>query len=326
VGFPFALAAVTTVNITSATTESSTRRTRATVPVPELALPPGGLWPVDKLFIAYATVTGFLLAFAVRRDPSVLLVLLGHIAVIGLILVLGRYSSGIALFVRHWYILVYVPLCYKEIPYLVVKLGLRDADPILAHWDRLIGATNLVSWLGTIQNRVLTEFLQVIYSLFIPGVAGLGVLCWYRTSRTDFRRAGFLIAATFLLSYLGYLVLPARGPHFIGHFSPALQGLWSFHFLQSAVDSLEGVQYDCFPSGHVAVVLVGSYLARKISSAVFWVFSTFAGLVAVSTIYLRYHYVIDVLAGIVLAILLLLVFNSVYKMLDPVEANQRGAH
>jgi membrane-associated phospholipid phosphatase len=313
-------AAVTTVNIKSATPEPSARSTSTTASGPE-PLTVRALWPVDKLFISYATITGVLLAFAARRDPSVLLVFLCHIAVIGLIFVLGRYSSGIVLFVRHWYILIFVPLCYKEIPYLVVKLGLRSADPVLAHWDRLIGGTDLVFWLGSMQNRVLTEFLQIIYSLFIPGVVALSVLCWFRQSRVEFRRAGFLIAAMFLISYLGYLVLPARGPHFIDYSFPALQGLWTFHYLQGTVDSLEGVQYDCFPSGHVAVVLVGCYVARRISPAIFWVFCTFTALIAVSTVYLHYHYVIDVLAGIVLAMLLLLVFDSVYKMLDPVGKN-----
>ncbi len=313
-------AAVTTVNIKSATPEPSTRSTSTTAPDPE-PTPVRALWPVDKLFIFYTMVTGLLLAFIVRRDPSVLLVIFGHIAAIGMIFVLGRYASGIMLFIRHWYILVFVPVCYKEIPYLVVKLSLRSADPILARWDRTIGGTTLVFWLGSVQNRALTEFLQIIYSLFIPGVVALSILYWYRQSRAEFRRAGFLISAMFLISYLGYLVLPARGPHFIDYSLPALQGLWTFHFLQGAIDSLEGVQYDCFPSGHVAVVMVGCYVARRISPAIFWVFCTFTGLIALSTIYLHYHYVIDVLAGIVLAMLLLLVFNSVYKMLDPVEKN-----
>jgi membrane-associated phospholipid phosphatase len=308
------------VNIKSANPETSARQTSATAPASEPP-PVRALWPVDKLFIAYATITGVLLAFAARRDPSVLLVLLVHLAVISLIFILGRYASGVLLFVRYWYILAFVPLCYKEIPYLVVKLGLRSADPILAHWDRLIGGTDLVFWLGSIQNRALTEFLQIIYSLFIPAVVALSVLYWFRQSREEFRRAGFLISAMFLISYLGYLVLPARGPHFIDYSLPALQGLWMFHFLQGAIDSLEGVQYDCFPSGHVAVVLVGCYIARRISPVIFWIFCTFTGLIAISTIYLHYHYVIDVLAGIVLAMLLLLVFNSVYKMLDPVEKN-----
>jgi membrane-associated phospholipid phosphatase len=91
--------------------------------------------------------------------------------------------------------------------------------------------------------------------------------------------------------------------------------LWAFRFFQGSLDSLEGVQYDCFPSGHVAVMIICSYAARKLSSPVFVSFCIFAALIAFSTIYLRYHYMIDVLAGALLAILLVLLGPRIYRML-----------
>jgi membrane-associated phospholipid phosphatase len=97
---------------------------------------------------------------------------------------------------------------------------------------------------------------------------------------------------------------------------PPLQGLWTFYFFQSVLDTLEGAQYDCFPSGHVAVVLVGCYLARKISAPVFYVFSTFAALITFSTVYLRYHYVIDVIAGMLLAIVVIAAGPQLYRGLE----------
>jgi membrane-associated phospholipid phosphatase len=47
----------------------------------------------------------------------------------------------------------------------------------------------------------------------------------------------------------------------------------------------------------------------------FWVFSIFAALIAFSTIYLRYHYMIDVLAGALLAILLIAFLPRIYRLL-----------
>src|SRR5258708_9615528 len=126
------------------------------------------------------------------------------------------------------------------------------------------------------------------------------------------------MARTFLISYLGSLFMPARGPRFMDSASlhPPLQGLWMFQIFQSALDGLEGAQYDCFPSGHVAVVLVGCYVARRISSPVFYVFSAFTVLITFSTVYLRYHYVIDVIAGMVLAIAVMAAAPSIYRRLD----------
>jgi membrane-associated phospholipid phosphatase len=154
--------------------------------------------------------------------------------------------------------------------------------------------------------------------MFLPGTLALGIILWVRKSREEFRYGTFVIAETFLISYLGYLLMPARGPRFMQYawLHPPLQGLWMFHFLQGTLDKLEGLQYDCFPSGHVAVVLVGCYVARRISDPVFYTFSAFAALITFSTIYLRYHYVIDVIAGMVLAIVVIAISPALYRKLE----------
>jgi membrane-associated phospholipid phosphatase len=275
------------------------------------------LWPIDKLFIAYATITIGLLATVAWHDSFALLLIFGHVAAIGLLLLFSRNSSPIVQFIRHWSLLVYVPFCYKQVPYLVSALKLHAADTTLAHWDLAMWKVDPVFWLSSMPNRFLTEFLQLIYTMFIPGTLLLGVILWVRRPRQEFRYGTFLISATFLISYLGYVLMPARGPRFMDYASlhPPLQGLWTFQYFQNALDALEGAQYDCFPSGHVAVVLVGCYVARKISSPVFYVFSAFAALITFSTVYLRYHYVIDVIAGMVLAIVMMAASPLIYRKL-----------
>ena len=276
------------------------------------------LWPIDKLFIANSIILICLLGAAVRNDKGSLFYIAAHVAAILTLLALVRASSPLWLFLHHWFVLVYLPLCYKEVPFIVSALRLHSADFKLAGWDMAMWKADPVFWLSQFQNRGLVELLQVAYTLFIPCTIALGILLWVCKSRAEFRYGTFLIAATFLISYLGYLVLPARGPRFMPYAAqhPALYGLWTFNFLQSLLDSLEGTQFDCFPSGHVAVVIVGCYLARQISPAVFRVFSVFAALIAFSTIYLRYHYVIDVIAGTVLAIALIAIAPWVYQKLE----------
>jgi membrane-associated phospholipid phosphatase len=275
------------------------------------------LWPTDKFVIAYSSLMICLLAVASRHDARTLLFAAGHVAIVLFVFGLARSASGIAIFLRHWYLLVYLPLCYKEVPYLVSALGLRVADSTLARWDTMMWKTDPVFGLSASPNPPLVEFLQIVYTLFLPGVLALAIVLWLRRSRQEFRYGALLLAATFLISYLGYLALPARGPRLMPYAAayPPLHGLWSFAHLQRVLDSLEGTQYDCFPSGHVAVVLVGCYVARKISPLVFYVFSAFAALIAFSTVYLRYHYVIDVITGAVLAIVIVAAAPSIYRKL-----------
>jgi membrane-associated phospholipid phosphatase len=280
--------------------------------------PSSRLWPIDKLFIAYAAITAGLWAFAAWHDSFALLLLLGHIAAIGALILIARSSSPVAEFIHHWYLLLYVPFCYKQVPYLVSALHLRAADNTLAHWDLAMWKVDPVFWLSSMQNRFAVEFLQAVYTMFLPGSVALGIVLWFRRPREEFRLGTFTIALTFLISYLGYLLLPARGPRFMEYASQyaPLHGLWAFHSLQNILDKLEGLQYDCFPSGHVAVVLVGCWLARWISPRVFYTFAVFAACITFSTVYLRYHYVIDVIAGMALAIVVLAVAPLVYQKLE----------
>ncbi len=203
-------------------------------------------------------------------------------------------------------------------PYIVSRLGLSSQDLTLARWDLALWKTDPVFLPDVLQNPLLTEVLQLVYFLFIPSVIGLGILYWYQRSSPEFRYCTFLVVMTFLITYLGYVVVPARGPRFMDYVShhPALQGLWFFHFFQGTLDNLEGLQYDCFPSGHVAVTIICAYAARKLSSTAFWIYCVFAALIAFSTIYLRYHYMIDVLAGALLAVLLIVFSPALYRTLD----------
>jgi membrane-associated phospholipid phosphatase len=275
------------------------------------------LWPIDKLFIAYAVLMVCLLAIAVRHDSFAFVLILGHVAAISLLLALYKYPSELTRFLSDWYLLVYLPFCYKQVPYLVSMLNLSPVDSKLAHWDLVMWHVDPIFWLSSMRTPLVVEFLQVIYSMFLPGMLALGVILWLTRSRQEFRYGTFVIAATFLVSYLGYLLMPARGPRFMAYAShyPPLQGLWTFHFLQNALNTLEGMQYDCFPSGHVAVLVVGCYVARKISAPVFYIFSAFAALITVSTVYLRYHYAIDVIAGMLLAIVIIASAPRLYRIL-----------
>jgi membrane-associated phospholipid phosphatase len=283
---------------------------------------PGMLWPIDKLFIAYAAIMVCLLGFAARQDSSALLLIFGHMVMVGFLFVLARSSSPVGQFLRQWSPLVYLPFCYKQVPYLVSALHLHAADLTLAHWDMAIWKVDPVFALSSAPSRALAEFLEIVYAMFIPGTLILGVILWVRRASHEFRHGTFLIAATFLLSYLGYLLMPARGPRFMDYASsyPPLQGLWTFNFFRNLLDTLEGTQYDCFPSGHVAVVLVGAYLARRISAPAFYAFAVFAACITFATVYLRYHYVIDVIAGMALAVAVVAGGPWVYRKLDSSSA------
>jgi membrane-associated phospholipid phosphatase len=61
----------------------------------------------------------------------------------------------------------------------------------------------------------------------------------------------------------------------------------------------EIVQRDAFPSGHTELSLLVVYLSHHYKLKTRWIITALATLLIFSTVYLRYHYVVDVIAGFV---------------------------
>jgi membrane-associated phospholipid phosphatase len=99
------------------------------------------------------------------------------------------------------------------------------------------------------------------------------------------------------------MLVPALGPRFLlaGQYRTGLPGLLIAGPIRALLDALEGIRRDVFPSGHTSAILVTAfYAARFTPELVAWILPI-AGLMVLSTVYLRYHYVVDVLGGALLA-------------------------
>src|SRR5262249_15437610 len=146
----------------------------------------------------------------------------------------------------------------------------------------------------------LTEVLQIIYATyyFLPIV--LGAVLWRKQWAERYKFWVFVVALGFYVSYLGYLVVPATGPRFLPAIKEAqtfpLTGVWIFQSLREPLARAEGITRDCFPSGHTEMTLLVFYYARRFHRRTFWLLLPVGSALIFSTVYLRYHYVIDVAA------------------------------
>jgi membrane-associated phospholipid phosphatase len=219
---------------------------------------------------------------------------------------------------RHWYPLPYVAYCYKEMALLIPAVRRTDADRWLADVDLRFWGTNPTVWLERIASPALTEGLQLAYTLFVPAVLLVAFFLWRKRLSGEFQYYAFLIALGFLVSYIGYLAVPARGPRFLlNHLQHMpLRGLWLFQAMQASLDKLESAHYDCFPSGHTELTLLACWGSRMVSKRVLRIYFAYTPFLIFATVYLRYHYTVDVLAGAVSAAVLILVAPVVYRKLS----------
>ena len=99
-------------------------------------------------------------------------------------------------------------------------------------------------------------------------------------------------------------------------FRSPLQGLWLTRYLQDGLDRLESYHYDCFPSGHTELTILAWWGSRLASKRWFAIYFAYTPFLIFATVYLRYHYTVDLLAGATAALVLILTTPRVYRKLS----------
>ena len=244
---------------------------------------------------------------------------------------LSKYKAGSLFTIVHrYYHLPIIYLVFIQVFSYISVLNPKDYDVLLVQWDKALFGVNPTEWLLQLSNPVLTEFMQIAYVLFFfhafSQSVELNIRGMYKQADTVTRTIVF----GFLLSYLLYFFLPAIGPRFSIHeydaINTELPGLLLTEPLRLIIDSGDGVKdmalnaasqvhRNCMPSGHTMMTLMNMILAFRFRSKLRWIFLFMGSSLIFATMYLRYHYVVDVLAGIVCALIALWIEPRLFSLL-----------
>ncbi len=215
---------------------------------------------------------------------------------------------------RDWYLVPAILFIYTQTSSITHSLHGKDYDDILIAIDRWLFGIDPTVWIYQFAHPVITEILQIAYSSYYLFFIALFFEFYRRSDRTEFHSGAMMIVYGFYLSYIGYLLFPAVGPRFMLHdffsYDAELPGLLLTPLLRDIINAgggiiagvpnpIEYVHRDAFPSGHTQLTLTAMYLAFTKRSMHRWWLLIVGSLLIIATIYLRYHYLIDVIAGIV---------------------------
>lgn len=188
----------------------------------------------------------------------------------------------------------------------------RDWDALLSSLDhRLFGIDQAHLFDGWI-SRAGVELMSFFYLLHLASIyIALGVHA-LRTRDAHRERFLFGLVMTYGVSYLLYLLVPAHGPvaHHAAEYAAPLQGYRIHRVMQQVVDAGGGA-IGAFPSLHVGGTLflfLFDLRHDRFRAATYW--PVVIG-VALSTSYLRFHYVVDWIGGAAVAGLAILVTPGV---------------
>jgi len=191
-------------------------------------------------------------------------------------------------------------ICFFSMGTAVPLLGTPRVDALLLQWDRdLLGETPAVTWEAWLrpwlENVAMAGYLFFFYYL----MAGPGHYCIRDVPA--FRKCIVGLFTIYGIALLSYTVLPAGGPHLFMTFQTPLQGPVLLNSTLGLVNRGSNA-VDVFPSVHVAASLYLLLFDWQHWRRRFWWVLAPCAVLWLSTLYLRFHYFVDLIAGVAVAL------------------------
>jgi hypothetical protein len=198
-------------------------------------------------------------------------------------------------------LLLYAPLMgasFSLLPSAFALLELPSADAQVVGWEHALLGDHMFPAIHAWEHPLLTDVMMVSYLFFFYYlVTGPAYYCIHDLRR--FRQCFVGLFTIYGLGFIGYSAFPTAGPYLFLDFAEPLASGWITDHAKPVVDAASnGV--DAFPSIHVAVSLYLLSFDAWHHRRRFWRMLGPCIALCASTIYLRYHYGVDVLAGMVL--------------------------
>jgi membrane-associated phospholipid phosphatase len=259
---------------------------------------------VLAVYFAYITVMAAILP--VRAGVSLRTVIVNGVLLCAYSLLLRFRKSLVVDHLRNWIPLGLMLLAYKEVGWLAPAAHNHQLEGSWIYWDRLLlrewRLRNLIEGTGPLLPSVLEICYLLVYAL--PAFS-MSMLYVYRRSR----QAECLLVIYLLglfLSYVQFPYWPSEPPRIVfpGEDAPSIETMVRQfnHWILGGY----GIHTSVFPSAHVSGAVAAAFALRQALKDRPWVYGAvfvYAALVALATVYGRYHYAVDAVAGVVVGAL-----------------------
>jgi len=198
-----------------------------------------------------------------------------------------------------------VVLSYLTLRHVLPALQLPLQDATLLAIDRRVLGESPAVWMERLSTHAVVEWFSFFYYsyIWILGVAMVPFLLFDRGARMRELFIGAMVVAC--AGHVGYTLVPAVGPCEAMRFAAPLAGGFWWSKVEVLVSG-SGAMMDVFPSLHTA--FPSFFTLHAIGHRRTWphrytwpVFLFFTLNIIVSTMLLRWHYAVDVAAGLALA-------------------------
>lgn len=193
-------------------------------------------------------------------------------------------------------------------------------DTVLA-MEKAVFGVHPTLWMQQFISKPFTEWMMFAYVIYLPMYPFLCGLIYWRRGESATEDYFFTLGLANIICDLGFMLFPAAGPFFrlSGEYKIPLEGyLWTWlgESLRRHFQFVGGT----IPSPHCACATVMLLMAYRYHRPSFWILSPVVLSLYVSTVYCRFHYVTDAVAGVIVAIIAFLfaapLMNRVGRLVD----------
>jgi membrane-associated phospholipid phosphatase len=211
-----------------------------------------------------------------------------------------RFSARWWHFWRHWYPHLFFLFCFEELGFLMTLVTPHWQDAKLIAFDYWLTGAHPSVWLEQFATPFRDDVMQLVYFTYFTYLLIVGLVLYLRRDWRGYWSAMTYSMAGYIIGYFIAMFFPIEAPWFAmaGWWKGALPG-GPFTAMMGFIEHYGRVRGAAFPSAHVAGATAALWAAWVYRRWLFWVLLPWYVGMCFSTIWGRYHYCADVLAGIV---------------------------
>jgi membrane-associated phospholipid phosphatase len=212
--------------------------------------------------------------------------------------------------VRDWVPIAFTLTAYREMNWFTPAIRDHHLERSWIVWDRwLLDTEHLRAAIESL-GALLPSFLEISYIL-VYGIAPISLAILFLNSPIDVRRQRvrifwFAYLAGTLSTYALFPYFPSDPPRTVFSGADLPHIITVFRRLNLAILGQYGIHSSVFPSAHVSSAFAcawGLLMAMPDRRRYGWIVAAYASVVAIATVYGRYHFAADAVAGFAVSFL-----------------------
>ena len=278
---------------------------------------------LDLVFFAFVFVTSLLILAGWNTVTNPLELIMIRLAITAIVLLFivadHKTDNKIISFLRNVYPVVLGGYFYQETAF-YNKLLFTDFDPLLEQLDFILfGQQPSLTFSETVPNLVFSELMYISYFSFYLLIF-FCLVVFYFQKKENLVKAVFYLSASQYLFYLLFALFPSAGPQF--YFAVPkniLPDAYLFNKIIKFIQEFGEQPTGAFPSSHVGLSIIILFISYKKVKLLFNVALPFTILITLATVYIKAHFLVDVIGGILFAPALYYLSGYLFRIIPEIK-------